>query len=91
MDKGRGGAADAGMIVSTDVAEYECKGSANVASYGFDSAEHNDNDLDKEMTILFPTYVKTTDYNYICARKWGGEHYIRYFPSFKRPSTNCVR
>ena len=73
MDKGRGGAADAGMIVSTDVAEYECKGSANVASYGFDSAEHNDNDLDKEMTILFPTYVKTTDY--MCTKVGRGTLY----------------
>ena len=53
VDKG-GSAADAGMIVSddTDSAEYECKGSTNEASYGTDSAEDNDNALDKEMAIL---------------------------------------
>ena len=65
MDEG-GGGADAGMIVSdnTDGAEYVCKGSTmKLASYGTDSAEDNDNALDKEMTILLPSYVNTPDYN----------------------------
>ena len=89
LDEGCCGTADAGIIVSDDPDgdDNENNSSSNEPGDDNDSAqssEDNDNS-DKDTTILIPTYVDTPDYEDICALKWGREHYLRFFPSIKRP------
>ena len=88
-DERCGATADADIIVSddTDGEDNENISSSNEPGDDNDSAESsedNDNSF-KDTTILMPTYVNTPDYDDICALKWGREHYLRFFPSMKRP------
>ena len=91
LDEGCCGTSNACIIVSddTDGEDNENNSSSNEPGDDNDSAqssEDNDNS-DKDMTILvlIPTHVNTLDYEDICALKWGREHYLRFFPSIKRP------
>ena len=49
-----------------------------------DDKSDEDEEEERDLNFLVPTYINQPDPDDLCAPKWGKDHYMRYLPSMKR-------